>query len=134
MKAKEELALEIERRKKAENKIAKKERQISEVKEQVVLDFKVSNDLENININFANEAFIRGFKLCQRNVVEKFSELDFSFLTVESSDEEAEPSTTSTDLPTTKPTVATSEPACEFEAIEDAPTSSAAPPLEVGDF
>ena len=126
-KMKEELAMEIERREKAEAEIVEKERQISKAKEQAILDFKTSKELEDIKIDFAKEAFIRGFELYQRKVVEIFHELDLSFLAGESSNEEAKPSTTSIDLPT-KLAVVT------FEPIEDVLTLSAAPPPEVGDF
>ena len=62
-KVKDKLALEIERREKVEVEIAEKERQISEAKEQAILDFKVTKDLEDTKINFTKEAFIRGFEL-----------------------------------------------------------------------
>ena len=46
-----------------EAEIVEKERQIFEAKEQAILDFKASKELEDIKINFVKEAFIRGFKL-----------------------------------------------------------------------
>ena len=63
-----------------------------------------------------------------KKVTEKFPELDLGFLLGESSDDEAEPSAAGADLSSANPVAATSEP------IEDAPSSSTAPPLEVGDL
>ena len=135
MEAKKELALEEKRKRKVEAEIVEKKRQILEAKEQVVQDFKASKELEDIKIDFAQEAFIRDFELCQRNVAEKFSKLDLNFLAGDSSNEEAEPSIAGADFPTTKPSAAISKAAHELEITDDALTSSfTAPPLEVGDF
>ena len=58
---KEELAREAERRNKAEAKVIEKERHISKAKEQAVLDFKTSTEIEDIKIDFGK---IKGFELC----------------------------------------------------------------------
>ena len=48
---------------------------------------------------FAQEAFNKRFDLGQKKVDEKFSELNFSFLLEDSSDDEVEPFTIGADLP-----------------------------------
>ena len=49
--------------------------------------------MRDLNIKFGQEAFIKGFELCQEKMVKKFFELDFSFLD-EASEDEAGPSPT----------------------------------------
>ena len=120
MKMKEELASELEKRKKAEAIIFKGERRIAEAKEQIILDFKALKELEDIKIKFAKEAFVKGFELCQKRVAEKFSELDLGFLGKESFEDEMEPSTSANLSPT------------KFAATE--PANSAVAPSEVKDL
>ena len=96
--------------------------------------FQVSKEMEDIKIAFAQEAFLKGFKLCQRRMVEKIFELDLSFLMGESSDDEARPSTVATDLPPIEPPTATSEPAREFEIVEAMLNPSTVSPPKVGGF
>ena len=55
------------------------------------MEFKASSEMEDLQVQFGQDAFIKGFKLCQEEVAEKFSKLDLSFLD-EASDDEAEPS------------------------------------------
>ncbi|KAG1347995.1 hypothetical protein COCNU_06G018240 [Cocos nucifera] len=103
------LALEEERRKKVEADITElKEqvsRQISEAKVQAVEEFKFSSEMRDSNVKFNQEAFIKGFKLCEDRMANKFLELDLSFLIEGASDEEAGPSTTVADLPLAEPTI-----------------------------
>ena len=40
--------------------------------------------MRDLNVRFGQEAFIKGFKLCQEKVARKFSKLDLSFLGEES--------------------------------------------------
>ncbi|EHA8589576.1 hypothetical protein COCNU_scaffold011065G000010 [Cocos nucifera] len=61
---KDELASEVERRKKVEAEIAEGEKWIAEAKEWAILDFKASKELEDNKIAFTKEAFIKRFKLC----------------------------------------------------------------------
>ena len=50
-------------------------------------EFKASSEMEDLQIQFGQDAFIKGFKLCQEKVVEKFFELDLGFLDDASDDE-----------------------------------------------
>ena len=68
---------------------------ISEVRVLVVEEFKASTEMRDLNVKFGQEAFIKGFELCQEKVVKKFSELDLSLLD-ETSEDEAGPSPTAT--------------------------------------
>ena len=61
----------------------------------MVEEFKASAEMRDLNVKFGQEAFIKGFELCQEKVVRKFSELDLSFLG-EASEDEAGPSPTAT--------------------------------------
>ena len=65
---------------------------ISEARVQAV-GFKASAEMRDLNVKFGQDAFIKGFKLCQEKVVKKFFELDLSFLD-EASEDEAGPSPT----------------------------------------
>ena len=68
---------------------------VSEARVLVVEEFKASAEMRDLNIKFGQEAFIKGFELCQEKVVQKFFELDLSFLG-EASEDEAGPSPTTT--------------------------------------
>ena len=68
---------------------------VSEVRVLTVEECKASAEMRDLNIKFGQEAFIKGFELCQEKVVRKFSELDLSFLG-EVSEDEAGPSPTAT--------------------------------------
>ena len=88
-----------EERKKAEAEVSELKEQIpilvSEAWAQAVEEFKTSFEMRDLNIQFGQEAFIKGFKLCQEKVTRKFPELDLSFLGEESEDE-AGPSSAAT--------------------------------------
>ena len=77
---------------------------ISEARVLAVEEFKASVEMRDLNVKFGQEAFIKGFELCQEKMVKKFSELDLNFLD-ESSEDEARPSptaaATATPLPRT---------------------------------
>ena len=60
---------------------------VSEARALAVEEFKASAEMRDLNIQFGQEAFIKGFELCQEKVARKFSELDLSFLGEESEDE-----------------------------------------------
>ena len=68
---------------------------VSEARVLVVEEFKASKEMRDLNVKFGQEAFIKGFKLCQEKVVKKFFELNLSFLDGTSEDE-AGPSSTAT--------------------------------------
>ena len=128
-----ESALESERRKKAEAKVAEREKQVVEAKKQAIQDFKASRKLEDIKIEFAEEAFGKGFDLCQQKVAERFPDLDLGFLMGDSSKDEVEPPTAGADLPyakstTTEPAEPTPTPTKEIAPAEATSSSSTAPP------
>ena len=111
--------------------------QILKAKAQAVWDFKASFEMKDIKVNFAKEAFIKEFELCQRNMIEKFSKLDLSFLDGRS-DDEVGPSIVDANLPSVELSFATppstlAKPAPEPKAVPGAPSSSTASPPEVGD-
>ena len=60
---------------------------VSEARVLVVEEFKTSTEMRDLNVQFGQEAFIKGFELFQEKVARKFSELDLSFLGEESEDE-----------------------------------------------
>ena len=66
---------------------------ILEARVLAVEEFKASAEMRDPNVKFIQEAFIKGFELCQEKVVKKFPELDLSFLD-EASEDEAGPSPT----------------------------------------
>ncbi|EHA8590065.1 hypothetical protein COCNU_scaffold014613G000030 [Cocos nucifera] len=137
-KGKEELASEFKKRK-IEAEMAEKEwRTLERILEAKVhaVEFKASSEMKNIKIEFAQLSFIKGYELCQKNVTNKFAELDLSFLDEGASDDEAGPSITTADLPpiepfSTAPPVTSALSAAEDPAPkETAPNSSTT--LEVG--
>ena len=71
-------------------------------------EFKASSEMEDLKVQFGQDAFIKGFKLCQEKVAGRFFELDLGFLD-EASDDEIRPSEAATDPPPagTSSTVAT---------------------------
>ena len=68
---------------------------VSEARVLAVEEFKTFVEMRDLNVWFGQEAFIKGFELCQEKVARKFPELDLSFLGEESEDE-ASPSPTAT--------------------------------------
>ena len=54
--------------------------------------------MEDLQVQFSQDAFIKGFEFCQEKVIERFSELDLGFLD-EASDDEAGPSEVTTGPP-----------------------------------
>ena len=65
---------------------------VSEARGLAVEEFKASAEMRDLNVWFGQEAFIKGFELCQEKVAKKFFELDLSFLD-EASEDEIGPST-----------------------------------------
>ena len=53
-------------------------------------EFKASSEMEDLKVQFGQDAFIKSFELCQEKVAGRFLELDLSFLN-EASDDEARP-------------------------------------------
>ena len=60
---------------------------VSEARVLAVEEFKASAEMRDLNVQFSQEAFIKGFELCQEKVARKFSKLDLRFLGEESEDE-----------------------------------------------
>ena len=67
---------------------------ISEARALAVEEFKASAKMRDLNVQFGQEAFTKGFELYQEKVASKFSELDLSFL--EEFEDEAGPSSVAT--------------------------------------
>ncbi|EHA8588727.1 hypothetical protein COCNU_scaffold006501G000010 [Cocos nucifera] len=90
------LALEEERRKEVENRIVELKIQmaksISEAMTRAMEVFKTSPEMQNLNVEFGQEAFIKGFELCEGRIARRFSKLDLSFLEEEEDDVEVGPS------------------------------------------
>ena len=59
---------------------------VSEARVLAVEEFKASTEMRDLNVQFGQEAFTKGFELCQEKVARKFFELDLSFLGEESED------------------------------------------------
>ena len=73
---------------------------VSEARALAVEEFKASAEMRDLNVQFGQEAFIKGFELCQEKVARKFLELDLSFLGEESEDEAGpSPATTAAAAP-----------------------------------
>ena len=87
----EEKQTSVEAVRKAEAEVANLAEQIlilvSEARGLAVEEFKASAEMRDLNVQFGQEAFIKGFELCQEKVARKFPELDLSFLGEESEDE-----------------------------------------------
>ena len=60
---------------------------ISKARVLAVEEFKASAEMRDLKVQFGQEAFIKGFELCQEKVTKKFPKLDLSFLGEESEDE-----------------------------------------------
>ena len=60
---------------------------VSEARVLAVEEFKASIGMRDLNVQFGQEAFIKGFELCQERVARKFPELDLNFLGEEFEDE-----------------------------------------------
>ena len=71
---------------------------ISEAGARAVEEFKASSEMEDLKVQFDQDAFIKGFELCQEEVAGRFFELDLDFLN-EASDDEARPSKATAGLP-----------------------------------
>ena len=63
---------------------------VSEARALAVEEFKAPTEMRDLDVQFGQEAFIKGFELCQEKVASKFPELDLGFL--EESEDEAGPS------------------------------------------
>ncbi|EHA8588285.1 hypothetical protein COCNU_scaffold004624G000010 [Cocos nucifera] len=136
------LALEEERRKKAEARVGKLKdqasKQILKAKIQAVEQFKISSEIRDLNVAFGQEAFQKGYELCEDRVAPKFLKLDLGFLYEEVLDEEAGLSTAAADPSPIKviskpfePIIDVPEPTPEPEMVKSTPTSFAAVPPEV---
>ncbi|EHA8587464.1 hypothetical protein COCNU_scaffold002268G000010 [Cocos nucifera] len=78
------LALEEERRKEAENKVAELEarmaKSVLEAMTWAIEEFKASFKMRNLNVKFGQEAFIKDFKHYEDRMARRFSKLDLSLL------------------------------------------------------
>ena len=74
---------------------------VSEARALTVEEFEASTEMRDLNVQFGQEAFTKGFELCQEKVSNKFPELDLSFL--EESEGEAGPSSAATAIVTPAP-------------------------------
>ena len=64
---------------------------VSEARARAVKEFKASSEMEDLKVQFGQDAFIKGFELSQKKVAGRFPKLDLGFLD-EASDDEARPS------------------------------------------
>ena len=69
---------------------------VSKARARAVEEFKGSSEMEDLKVQFGQDAFIKGFELCQEKVAGRFPELDLDFLN-EASDDEARPSKVAVD-------------------------------------
>ena len=69
---------------------------VSEARARAVEEFKGSSEMKDLKVQFGQDAFIKGFELCQEKVAGRFPELDLSFLN-EVFDDEVEPSDVAAD-------------------------------------
>ena len=53
---------------------------VSEAGARAVEEFKASSEMEDLQVQFGQDAFIKGFELCEEKVAEKYPELDLDFL------------------------------------------------------
>ncbi|KAG1348008.1 hypothetical protein COCNU_06G018370 [Cocos nucifera] len=79
-----------ERRKKLKNRVTELETQmaklISKTMTLAVKEFKTSPEMQNLNVEFEQEAFIKSFKLYEGRIAQRFPELNLSFLEEEEDD------------------------------------------------
>ena len=96
---------------------------VSEAGARAVEEFKASFEMEDLKVQFGQDAFIKGFELCQKKVAGRFFELDLSFLN-EASDDEAGPSEATVGPPPigTSSTAATA--AADFSGMPNPSTSA----------
>ena len=69
---------------------------VSKARVLAIEEIKASAEMRDLNVQFGQEAFIKGFELCQEKVAGRFPELDLGFLN-EASDDEAGPSEVTVD-------------------------------------
>ena len=62
-------------------------------------EFKASSEMEDLKVQFSQDAFIKGFKLCQEKVAGRFPELNLGFLNEASDDEAGRSEVTADPLP-----------------------------------
>ncbi|XP_073104792.1 uncharacterized protein [Elaeis guineensis] len=67
---------------------------VSEARALTVEEFKASAEMRELNVQFGQEAFTKGFELCQEKVASRYPDLDLGFL--EESEDEAGPSSIAT--------------------------------------
>ncbi|XP_073116189.1 uncharacterized protein [Elaeis guineensis] len=67
---------------------------VLEARALAVEEFKASAEMRELNVQFGQEAFTKGFELCQEKVASRFPDLDLGFL--EESEDEAGPSSAAT--------------------------------------
>ncbi|EHA8588032.1 hypothetical protein COCNU_scaffold003949G000010 [Cocos nucifera] len=135
------LALEVERKKEVENKVAELEARMAklvlEVMTQAVEEFTASFETRNLNVEFDQEAFIKDFELCKCRVARRFPELDLKFLEEEDDDVEAGPSYAIVDpsfvelaFGPSEPAIEAPEPVRALEAVKSALAPSSIIPFE----
>ncbi|EHA8589610.1 hypothetical protein COCNU_scaffold011442G000020 [Cocos nucifera] len=113
-------------------------RSISEAMSQALEEFKTSPEMRNLNVEFGQEAFIKGFELCEGRIARRFPELDLRFLGEEDDDADAGPSIAVVD-PTldelapdqSEPALEAPESVPELEAAESDPVPPSVVPPEV---
>ncbi|EHA8586355.1 hypothetical protein COCNU_scaffold000208G000030 [Cocos nucifera] len=110
---------------------------VSEVMSRAMEEFKASSEIRNLNVEFGQEVFIKGFELYEGRVAWRFFELDLKFLKKED-DIEAGPSDVAVDPSFAKlasdpsePSVEASKPVRASKAVESAPAPSFVAPPEV---
>ena len=81
------MALEEGRRKEVELNFTKEKRQAME---EAIFTFKSSKELRDIKVAFTQEAYIKGYNLCQLRVAKKFLKLKLDFWSGKSSEDEIE--------------------------------------------
>ena len=67
---------------------------VSKARALAVEEFKASVEMRELNVQFGQEAFTKGFELCQEKVGSRYPDLDLGFL--EESEDEAGPSSAAT--------------------------------------
>ncbi|EHA8589777.1 hypothetical protein COCNU_scaffold012270G000020 [Cocos nucifera] len=121
-KLRAELALKKEEKRKVQE-------EVSATMKRTVQNFKSSKDMEDIKIDFAQEAFLEGFQVCMGRVAENFFNIDLD-LFLEEPDDRAGPSSIVAEV-APKSVDAVSELAQGSESIENVPSSPVGKPPEV---